>query len=266
MARPLSGKRIVVTRRHEQATDLVKRLRAEGATPIALPTIDVIPLPAPELESAVDELESVDWLVFTSANAVRFFFDRVDGMGQPDVWPPMAVVGRATASALLGQGHEASAIPDAFSGEALARSLGALSGQRVLLPRAKTGRPEIVAALKAAGASVVDIALYETVMPEVSTEAMTSVRAGVDVLTFTSPSTVQNFFRMVDARLVSEALICCIGPTTADAVQQLGYSADVVPNEFTTACMVDALVDHYRKDDVDKSMDVSESNRPERRI
>ena len=253
MGRPLSGKRIIVTRRQEQAVTLVQRLRAEGAIPIALPTIDVIPLPSPELTSAIDELEAIDWLVFTSANAVRFFFDGVDGIEHIVSWPPMAVVGRATASALQGQGHYASAIPGEFTGEALARSLGDLSGRRVLLPRAKRGRPEILAALTEAGASVVDIALYETVIPEVSAEALAAIRAGVDVLTFTSPSTVQNFFRMVDARFVSKALICCIGPTTADMVQHLGFSVDVVPNEFTAAGMVDALVDYYRMAGVSKS-------------
>ncbi len=139
-------------------------------------------------------------------------------------------------------------MPSVNTGVELARSLGELTGKKVLLPRAKEGRPEIVDVLRSLGATVSDIALYETVPVEPSTEAMAEITAGVNVLTFTSPSTAINFYDMVDRSAVAYAVVACIGPTTANAVRTLGVQVDVVPSSYTVNDMVDALVDYFNHD------------------
>ena len=135
--------------------------------------------------------------------------------------------------------------PDEYTGEALARCLGDLTDKRVLLPRAVKGRPEIVEALLTVGAQVNDIALYDTVAAEPSAEALAQIAGGVDVLTFTSPSTATNFYALVEPATVTSAVVSCIGPTTAQAVEQLGIAVDVMPQRYTVDGLLDALVAYY---------------------
>ena len=159
--------------------------------------------------------------------------------------PRLAAVGLVTAQALREQGYAVDEAPDEYTGEALARCLGDLTGKRILLPRAKKGRPEIVEALLAAGAQVHDIALYDTVAAEASAEALAQMADGVDVLTFTSPSTAINFFAVIEPGFVASAIVACIGPTTAKAVEQLGIAVDVMPQRYTVDGLLEALVAFY---------------------
>ena len=205
MSSPLTGRRIVVTRAADQAADFCRQLRTLGAVPICFPTIKVAALPAPALDVAMGNIAQFDWLLFTSANAVRFFFERFALPQETLVLPRLAAVGPVTAKALREQGYAVDEAPDEYTGEALARCLGDLTDKRILLPRARKGRPEIVEALLAAGAQVDDIALYDTVAAEPSAEALAQMADGVDVLTFTSPSTAINFFAMIEPTTVASA-------------------------------------------------------------
>ncbi len=250
MASSLAGKRVVITRSAQQSASFCARIRALDGVPIVFPTIETVSLEAPQLDRALADIDHFDWLLFTSVNAVHFFCQRFVGHGlpcssQPDHLPRIAAVGPVTADALRKQGLQPELIPSVNTGEELARSLGDLTGKEVLLPRARAGRPEIVDVLSALGATVYDIALYETVATNPSAEAMAEIAVGVDVLTFTSPSTAINFFEMVEPGAVASAVVACIGPTTADAVCALGVHVDVVPSSYTVSDMVDALADYF---------------------
>lgn len=248
--KPLRDQRVVVTRSAQQAEAFARPLAALGAEPILFPVITFAPLNPPQLETALDSLQAYDWLVLTSANALSFFFAAYDQRNQALPLPRIAVIGGATARLLEERGLPPDFIPDEFTGEQLALGLGNLAGQRILLPRAKAGRPEIVALLREQGAAVDDIPLYDTITAVPDPTALQELRRGVDVLTFTSPSSVRNFLHIVqEAGLDAEAilhaaLVVAIGPVTAEELAQNGRAADIVPTEYTVEAMIKALTQH----------------------
>ncbi len=238
----LHGKRIVVTRSAEQASGMCSRLALLGAQVLLIPAIKTVPLASSKFTSALACLTDYDWILLTSANAVRFFAQALPtGVSLPS----LAAVGPATAAAMTGASLGVSAHPDRFTGVELAEALGPLQGNRILLPRSRRGRDEIISALNEQGAHVDDIAIYDTVACAPSPEMRTELARGVDVLTFTSPSTVESFSHHVFRECWGSALIACIGPTTADAAQRLGLSVEIVPDTYTVDGLIDAIVRYY---------------------
>jgi len=250
MSEPLRGRRIVVTRSLEQAPALCDRLAELGAEPVAFPTIQFVPLPPGPLDAALQNLEHYGWLIFTSANAVRFFFERVEGLGLAPTWPRVAAVGAATAAALVERGLAVDFVPDEFVGEEVALGLGVLVGQRLLLPRAKIGRPEIVEMLRRQGAQVDDVPLYDTVTAAPDPQALAALAGGIDAITFTSPSSVRNFLKILDdagfdSSSLNGAVVACIGPITAAAARDCGLAVAVVPDDYTIEALIQALTDFF---------------------
>lgn len=260
---PLQNQRIVVTRSAEQADSLCEKLEALGATAIRFPVIQFAPLPAPELDDALSQLEQYAWLLFTSGNAVRFFLERVAG-GKLQVAsdssrithhaPRIAAVGSATQMLLAANNIPVDFVPEQFTGEQLVWGLGDVAGQRILLPRAKIGRQEIVEMLRERGAVVDDIALYDTVTAVPTPEALAELEKGMDVITFTSPSSVRNFLKIMESRpqgfskpLGSECKVAVIGPSTAAEAEKFGLTVDIMPNEYTIDGLVDAIVGTTRR-------------------
>lgn len=242
----LVGRTVVVTRSREQAASLCAALRERGATPVAFPTITARPVPDPwPVDAAIAGLGAYDWTVFTSANGVRFFCDRLEAAHR--AFPPalrVAAVGSATAESLAGRGLPVHAMPGEFRGARLAAAMGDLSGRRVLLARADLGREETAEALRAAGAKVHDLTVYLTVPAGPDPEGRRAVEAGVDAVTFTSPSTVRNFLALTGdgaLRLLEGAVVACIGPTTAEAARALGLAVQVQPATYTVNALVEAL-------------------------
>ncbi len=262
MQRPLLEKRIVVTRSPDQAGELCARLEALGATCIRFPVIDFVPLPAIELDNALARLDQYTWLIFTSVNAVRFFWQRLETHRLPitNYQLPIAAVGSATQQALAEKGVSVDFVPDEFTGEQLVLGLGDVAGQRILLPRAKMGRPEIVNLLRERGAMVDDIALYETVTAVPTPEALAEMEKGAEILTFTSPSSVRNFVNITRHAMFPKhrmsPIIAVIGPSTAVEAEQCGLSVDIMPDEYTIEGLVTAVVEHQTSDFLKKS-DVS---------
>lgn len=240
----LVGKRVVVTRRADQAVAFCTALKSLGAEPLLVPAIECTALESAALAAVRHALATYDWVLLTSTNAVRFF---LADLSAP--LPPLAAVGPKTAAAIQALGHAVSAQPDRATGIELARALGRLDGKRVLLPRSRRGRPEIVAALREAGAQVEDLPVYDTVDARPTPAMLAQLRAGVDVVTFTSPSTVQSFLRHVDHRLWHAAVVACIGPTTAAAAEDLGLVVQIVPDEYTVAGLVDAIRAYFTRGD-----------------
>jgi uroporphyrinogen-III synthase len=247
---PLSGLRVVVTRQNEQAGSFADRLIDLGAEPVLFPTIDFELLLSPELDQALDCLNCYAWVVFTSPNAVRFFMQRMAEASIRLDGPRLAATGTQTAAALEREGYRCDFVPSEFSGASLAASLPDLTGRRVLVPRTEQGRPELTEGLLARGALVDDIAVYRTVIATPAATQLADLAQGTDLLTFTSPLTLRNFFTLVEQaelhEAIVDAIIACIGPTTAAEARRLGLTADLVADEYTTDGLLTTICAHYQ--------------------
>jgi uroporphyrinogen III methyltransferase / synthase len=256
-SKPLFGKRIVVTRSRDQASVFAEMLIDRGATTIELPTIDVVP-PASwdELDKAFGELESYNWIIFTSANAVRFFMERLSSLGR-DIRMLKGInicaVGPKTAESLGSYGLRADLIPAEFKAEGVLAALGGVNikGLRFLIPRAKIAREIIPEKLKQLGASVTVAIAYENVKPMADVERTKKLleEKKIAAVTFTSSSTVHNFVEMIGQKeykaLLNGVTVACIGPVTAKTAEEYGMKVDVMPQEYTIPAFVDALVQYY---------------------
>lgn len=244
----LKDKRVVVTRAAEQAGGLIAQLEAHGAVAIPLPTIETRPIvPNAALERALADLAAYDWLVFSSSNGVRVFFDQLTAchLALADYQLSLGCVGGKTAAVLAQVGARVAFVPSVFTAEALAAELPGVAERRVLLPQGAQARPTLAEGLRERGAKVDVIAMYETVAAAPSEAALAAVRSGVDVVVFTSPSTFENFLALVEgAEAVLQATrIACIGPVTAAAVRAAGFRVAMVPPEHTVEGLVGALIE-----------------------
>jgi len=255
--RPLFGKRVLITRTRNQAGELVARLEEAGASCLEFATIVLEP---PESFAALDReltrLGQYQWLVFTSINAVKFFFRRLFDLGM-DVrtlkGPKIAVVGKTTAQELLSYGIKADLVPEKFTAEGLIETLLAkgVENSKVLIPRALKAREILPDSLRAAGAEVVVAPVYRNVRPDSQRDALRRVfvEKKVDIVTFTSSSTVTNFLAMLDAGSAAElnsmmdgVLVAAIGPITAATAQKNGLTVHVQPEIFTIPEMVNSII------------------------
>jgi uroporphyrinogen III methyltransferase / synthase len=242
----LAGRRVLVTRPRDQAEALARALAARGARAVLFPTIEVRPVAdLSRLDRAIDTLSTYDWITFPSPNAVDVVFDRLLARRVP--LPPrlrIAAVGPGTAQALEARGARVDFIPSEFLGQQLGRELTPVHGQRVLLPRAARGRDELAIELARRGASVDEVVVYDTLPASVDPRDLVELERGVDVATFTSPSTVENFFALLGARAVAVlggASVACIGPVTASAARAFGLTVHLEPAEHSIPGLVAAL-------------------------
>lgn len=246
----LAGRTVLVTRPREQAGALCDPLRARGARPVEFPTIAVRGVDPAALDAELRELDRFAWLVFTSANAVRVLADRL-ALVRPKGLPAttrVATVGAATARAAADRGLPVHAVPREFTGTALPAAMGDLFGRAVLVPRADIGREETLAALRAMGAAVSDVTVYHTVPASPEPEAWDALAAGVDAVTFTSPSAARNLAALLgdDARRrLAPSVIACLGGTTAAAARAAGFAVHVQPPTATIPALVGALEAHF---------------------
>ncbi|HET6204676.1 MAG TPA: uroporphyrinogen-III synthase [Planctomycetota bacterium] len=240
----LEGRRVLVTRPRDQAEALREALEAEGATAVLFPTIDVRPLEdLSALDAAIERLAGFDWIAFASANGVEVFFDRFESANLP-ASVRVAAVGPATARAIRERGARVDLVASEHRGGRLAEEMPAVRGARVLLPRAARSREELAGGLRRRGAIVVEVPVYETLPAVPDPGGLRELERGVDAATFTSASTVRNFFVLLgdSARgLLEGALVACIGPSTAEEARGLGLPVDVEPEESTVTGLVAAL-------------------------
>ncbi|MCL7487309.1 MAG: uroporphyrinogen-III C-methyltransferase [Desulfobulbaceae bacterium] len=260
--RPLFGKRIVVTRTREQASELVALLEEHGADCLEFSTINIEPVDDYQvLDRELAQISSCGWLLFTSLNAVTYFFRRLNHLGldaRALAGVRIAVVGKATGDELVKYGIKVDLIPEKFTGEGLAEALisQGVKGSRILLPRAVKARDVLPEMLTGAGAEVVIAPVYRNVPPGGRTDLLREKleEKKIDMVTFTSSSTVTNFLTMVDAaseeelhRMLDDVSMAAIGPITAKTIEESGLRVDVQPESYTIPDMVDAIVDHYRR-------------------
>jgi uroporphyrinogen III methyltransferase / synthase len=233
-------KRILITRSRAQADDFAEKLRSAGFEPIYFPVIEIKPIENNvALERALSKLDCYEWILFTSVNAVDVLFDQFPSLRWGD-GIKVAAVGPRTAEALKGRGVIADFVPQEYVPEAILAGLGDLIGKWVLLPRAEIARKDLPESISEAGGVSHEVTVYKTLPAQPDPEGFAALRAGVNVITFTSPSTVQNFIALAQRngldpmRLPNNPLCACIGPITEQAAQEAGLPNVVVAKEYTT--------------------------------
>ena len=240
-SRPLFGRKVVVTRAREQASELVDRLHRLGAETVELPaiTIDEPGDGGAALRGAALRVGHYDWVIFTSANAVERFCARLhDARSLAGV--RVAAIGPGTAGALRSFGVEPDLVPENFVAESLIEVFPFGNGE-VLLPRAAVAREVLPESLRAKGWRVDVVEAYLTRPAEPSASAL--AEAGkADAITFTSSSTVTNFLHVAGLDAVPPVVVC-IGPVTAETAREAGLTVDVVAEEHTIDGLVQALVE-----------------------
>jgi uroporphyrinogen III methyltransferase/synthase len=250
---PLFGRRIVTTRAKGQTDSLTARLHALGAEVLEMPTIEIRPAADyGPLDRALAELASYDWLIFTSANGVRFFLERLDrsGVDLRALRARICAIGPATRAAvealhlkvdLMGREYVAEGLLEAFAAHDLA-------GRRVLLPRAAVARDLVPVELARRGAQVDVVEAYRTAMPEDAAAQAARIFHGErkpDCITFTSSSTVRNFVAIAGADALAGVKVASIGPVTTATARGLGIAADAEARMFTVDGLVDAVLGLY---------------------
>jgi uroporphyrinogen III methyltransferase/synthase len=254
---PLFQTRIVVTRARDQAGRFSQLLREQGAHVIELPTIEIRP---PEgwqpLDAAIGELENYDWILFTSANGVRFFIERLDASGKDlrSLRGKVCAIGPATAERLRSLHVKVDLMPEEYVAESVLDAFESqdLAGKRILLPRAKVARDVIPVELTRRGAVVDVVPAYQTVVPQESAKLAAEIFAGdarPHWVTFTSSSTVINFARLCPLERLRGVRIASIGPVTSKTIRELGLTVDLEPERYTMEGLVEALVQHRRSAD-----------------
>ncbi|MBC8287450.1 MAG: uroporphyrinogen-III C-methyltransferase [Nitrospinae bacterium] len=247
---PLFGKTIVVTRKGDQAESMIDRLRELGAEPFFFPVIETI---APDdwgpLDNALNNLSQYQGLIFTSVNGVRFFSERLKSIDQ-DIRELKGLrvytIGPKTAEAVRDLGIRVDVVPENFVAESLIECFENIKGQRFLLPRASVAREILPEQLRKMGA-IVDVApAYQTILPTPQVDELSKrLEAGsIDIITFTSSSTVKNFLALTGKNLLPEikkAKIACIGPVTQKTAEDAGLNVAIVPEQYTVASLLDAI-------------------------
>jgi uroporphyrinogen III methyltransferase / synthase len=252
--RPLSGKRILITRAAAQAKALSQPLEDLGADAIICPTIEIVPAEnTTELETALAELAEIDMLILSSVNAVEFFFSFLDKMGLgPDNLQKIQViaVGPKTARAIEANGLQVDSMPADYRAEGILDLLGdKVAGKRVLYPRAGLARDILPSRLTDAGAKVLAPVAYSSVSPvETAEKLRQAFQNGLDLLTFTASSTVRNFMQLISPEWLDAARqipVASIGPLTSQTAREHGLQVAVEPKDSTLEAMVEAIADFF---------------------
>jgi uroporphyrinogen III methyltransferase/synthase len=256
---PLEGKTVVITRAQHQAAEFSRLLLGLGAQVIEFPTIEIIP---PEswaaLDDALDRLHVYDWIIFTSVNGVRFFIERLRERGKSveDLKGiGFCAIGPGTAREMEREKIEVHRVPKEYRAEALVGLLAeeGVTGKRVLLARAREARETLPEGLRDLGAQVDVVEVYRTVRPKHETSRFLRrlEEREIDVIAFTSSSTVSNFmetFRAERDRLLrglGGVAIAVIGPVTRERALELGLTVHVSPAAYTIEGLAMAMADYF---------------------
>ena len=248
-------KRVLVTRALEQGREFADLLQNLGLEPVVFPLIEFIPpKEKSKFEDAVNNLASYDWILLTSANAVRFFvkylktmkvdLSLIEGIKVCAVGPKTAEVARELSIKI-------DLIPDNFQAEGVIKSFQSLGieGKKILFPRAEEGRAVLPEGLSALGAEVSLVPVYQTVEPEGKEDELKNLlKNGLDVITFTSGSTVRNFVKIVgreNLALIKNIKIACISEVTAKVGRDQGFEVAIVASENTTQSLAESIAKFF---------------------
>lgn len=255
----LFGKRIVITRARAQSSELERQLSELGAQVLEVPSIRIVPPQSWQpLDDAITNLERYDWIVFTSVNGVESFFQRLLKPGSDSRKlhnAKIAAIGSTTVKQLRQYGILADLQPPKFVAEALIEALQKqteISGKHFLLPCAEPARPVFKDELLKAGAELNEVVAYRTVTESDQGEkTIKQIQAGqVDLITFTSSSTVKNFAKLIGTDQINNlknVTVASIGPITCQTALDHGFNPKIMPTEYTIPALVQAVVNYYSK-------------------
>jgi uroporphyrinogen III methyltransferase/synthase len=250
---PLQGKKIMVTRSRQQSSELSRKLKASGGEVIEFPTIQIEPPDnQTEIDSKIREVSRSKFIIFTSVNGVRYFFKRLAeikldirdiGTGK------IIAIGAATEEALKERGLMVDLIPEAFTSEGILDSLKGIirKNDKVSLPRAEIGRKNLITGLEELGAVVDDIPMYKTIIPNHKRDELIEIlQEGIDIITFTSSSTVLNLLEILGSEskaLLKDSKIAVIGPVTGQTAKDAGLMIDIEAKEHSIQGLMDAIME-----------------------
>ncbi|MCM3737141.1 uroporphyrinogen-III synthase [Bacillus cytotoxicus] len=245
----LCGKTVLITRAQQQAKQMSTAVQKQGGIPVEIPLLHITAASHEQFQQVREELSTYEWIIFTSKNGVDFF---LDGVKQPlPCTMKIAAVGAKTKQELEHRGYDVHFVPTAFVAEAFAKEfvnhIG--SGARILLPKGNLARDVIREALRNHGAIVRELVVYETAvhlqMREQLIDALQSRE--IDVITFTSPSTVQSFLTLLEGEnwreWIKGCTIACIGPITEQEARQY-FQNLLVPKEYTIESMLQCISEY----------------------
>jgi uroporphyrinogen III methyltransferase/synthase len=253
--RPLHGRRVLITRARHQVDPFRHELVDLGAAVIEVPTLEIKPMPTDErVRNAIISLERTALVIFASANAVDIFFQMLLGTGADARalhTSKLCAIGQETADSLERHGLRPELVTSEYTAEGLAKALEGweMRGMRVLVPRAEVARDALPSLLANRGAEVEILPVYRSMCPPDAGPALLRLfnGEGVDVITFTSSSTVYNFVKAFPEdrlpAILGDAEVACMGPVTADTARKLGLSVAIVAREYTTHGLVQAIAE-----------------------
>ncbi len=254
--KPLFGKRIVVSRARSQASNFAQKLEELGAEAIQVPVIKTVP---PDdyspLDRALDNLSGYSWVIFTSENGVKYFFARLKERGG-DIRcmqnARICAIGPKTREALEDKGLQVDCVPKEYRAEAVVEQIKdeISEGERILLPRADLARSVLPESLEKLGAMVDNVSCYRTIYGEGDGQLLKNLlhEGAVDMITFTSSSTVQNLTGMLGEaanNLFKNVAIAAIGPITAATARDCGLTVAVEAENYTIDGLIEAIKAYY---------------------
>jgi uroporphyrinogen III methyltransferase/synthase len=257
--KPLTGKTILITRAREQSSEFAARLRERGADVVEFPTIEIAPpLHWKNLDRAVEQLDAYDWIIFTSVNGVIFFLQRLNETGKRPEFPAslkVCAIGPATGKKLKKNGIRVDYTPKEYVAEAILEGFEKMDvrGKRILLARVKKARDILPRGLKAMGAKVDVVETYRTLKPRGGSKRLKEIltQGKVDVITFTSSSTVNHFIELLGKGDVKKKLkgvtIASIGPVTSQTAREQRLSVHIQPEEYTIPALTEAIARYFAR-------------------
>ncbi len=251
---PLKGKTVVITRPREQAAEFISLLQSEGAEPILFPAIEIVPTESWEkCDETIEHLERYDAIIFSSTNAVGYFFQRIT---EPHIQmlkkKSVYVVGEKTGIEVAKHGVTPIAPPDVFDGKHLAEKIvgDGVRGKHFLHPTGNLTRTTIQNELTGNGAKVDEVIVYQTLASSnADSEKMVKMfeQKKIDAVTFFSPSSIENFVSAISQKLLSNVAVAVIGKASAETAEKNGLHVDVVAHPSTSDGMVESLKKYFTK-------------------
>jgi uroporphyrinogen-III synthase len=253
---PLEKKTIVLTRNEDKSKELVEEIISKGGQAIVLPLIDFrATLLSSSEKELLSNLEEVDWLIFTSANGVDYFFQTLHCLHIAlHNKLKIAVVGTKTKEALLQHGYKPTILPKDFVAEGLIEVFQqqAVKNKKIIYIRGNLARNLIPKELTKLGATVNELTVYETYCPTERAELVTLFTKKIDAITFTSPSTIHHFVELLEGtewnKWLNQVVVCCIGPVTEKAAKAVGIVPTIVPNTYTMNHLLNELISYFQKE------------------
>ncbi len=256
--KPLKGKRVLITRPVDQSEEFASLISCLGGEPVKFPVISVAPPDSWDAaDYAIENLHDYNWVIFTSVNGVNAFMGRIKELGKDisDAFYDVKIctVGVKTADAVEPHGVHVDFVPVEFRAEAIVKGFQGMAGvgKKILIPRAQVGRELLPEELIKMGLNVDVVPVYKVVRPDTDVSWLKDMlnKKEIDVVTFTSGSTVRNFIEFIGIEeykiLLKGIKLACISPVTADSLRKYDMDVDIVPDRFTIEDLAEAIAKHY---------------------